>query len=190
MDSHIRPYFSANPIQLEVDASLLVKYLDSVDSALSKKLFVDMAIQPITICRPWFTSLFVDMLPPDHLRRVWDIFLFEGKYFCAFYNSSPHLTSSSTGVTFLFRAALAIFTCCKQALLDATSQEAVLSILLNPPPSVLPSQPDAFLDVAFSIKMKDDDVRKQRNKMEAQVKRQAQSRGIDVSRPSISLPRT
>lgn len=86
MDTHLRPYFSVNPIQLEVDASLLVKALEVLDSALAKKLFVDMAIQPSAICRPWFTSLFVDILPPEHLRRVWDIFLFEGRSFpaCAF----------------------------------------------------------------------------------------------------------
>ncbi|THH28126.1 hypothetical protein EUX98_g6054 [Antrodiella citrinella] len=170
MDSHLRPYFSANPIQMEVDAALLVKCLEANEAALSKKLFVDMGISPSTICRAWFTALFVDMLPPEHLRRVWDIFL-------------------SEGVVFLFRAGLAIFCCCKQALLDANSHDAVMAILLNPPASILPSHADAFIEVAFSLKMKDDDIRKLRNKMEAQVKRNTQSR-IDVSRPSISLPRT
>ena len=84
MDSHLRPYFSANPVQLEVDASLLVKTLEANDSTLAKKLFVDMAIQPSAVCRPWFTSLFVGMLPLEHLRRAWDIFLFEGEYFVSF----------------------------------------------------------------------------------------------------------
>lgn len=67
-----------------------------------------------------------------------------------------------------------------------------MSILLKPPASLLPTQADAFLDIAFSVKMKDDDIRKQRNKLEAQVKRQtqSQSRGLDAARPSISLPRT
>lgn len=94
-----------------------------------------------------------------------------------------------SGVVFLFRTALVLFTCCKHGLFEATSQDAVMSILLNPPSIYLPSSPDAFVDLALSVKMKDDDVKKQRNKMEAQVKRQTQSRGIDLSKPSISLPR-
>lgn len=91
---------------------------------------------------------------------------------------------------FLLRTALAILICFKQALLDANSPEAVMAILLNPPASLLPTQADAFIDIVFSVKMKDDDIRKQRNKLEAQVKRQTQSRGLDAARPSISLPRT
>lgn len=70
---------------------------------------------------------------------------------------------------------------------------------------MLPSNPDAFLEMASSVKLKDDDVRKQRSKLEAQAgKRLAQTkvRGSNVGggggaggrplRPSISsisLPR-
>jgi hypothetical protein len=70
--------------------------------------------------------------------------------------------------------------------MEATSEAAVLRILSQPTMSGLPPNPDAFVALAFSAKLRDDDVRKQRVKMEAQVKRQVQA-----PRPSgsISLPR-
>jgi len=53
MDSHLRPYFSSNAIQLDVDASLFAKAMETVDPTIAKKLFTDMAIAPIRVCRPW-----------------------------------------------------------------------------------------------------------------------------------------
>ena len=53
MDTHLRPYFSSNAIQLEIDASLFGKVVEASDAALAKRLFVDMSIPPIAICRPW-----------------------------------------------------------------------------------------------------------------------------------------
>ncbi|KAI0935551.1 hypothetical protein AcV5_003953 [Taiwanofungus camphoratus] len=174
MDTHIRPYFSLNGVQLEVDASLFAKAAESNDAILAKKIFVDMAISPMSICRPWFTSIFADSLPPEHLHRVWDVFLFEG-------------------VPFLLRVGLAIFTCCRQMLLQCTGQDTCLSILSRPPLAALPANPDAFIEVALSTKLKDEDFRKQRSKIEAQVKRQTQSRTpstVPLSSAPISLPRT
>jgi hypothetical protein len=55
----------------------------------------------------------------------------------------------------------------------------------------LPATPEAFLSLTFSVKLKDDDMRKQRVKMEAQVKRQTQvPRAASSSTTSgmISLP--
>ncbi|KAH9947342.1 RabGAP/TBC [Amylocystis lapponica] len=177
MDSHLRPYFSSNAIQLEVDASLFGKVVEANDAALAKKIFVDAAIPPVSICRPWFTTLFVDALPSDYFHRVWDIFLFEG-------------------ITFLFRVGLALLTCCRRALLQSTGQDSVLAILSHPPAASLPPTPEALLELAFSVKVKDDDIRKQRSKLEAQVKRQTQARalsskpsGTSARGPSISLPR-
>jgi hypothetical protein len=97
MDSHLRPYFSSNSVQLDIDASLFSKAMETVDPSIAKKLFVDMGISPIRICRPWFvssfflldslpyssfgfrfSSLFVEALPTEYFQRVWDIFLSEG----------------------------------------------------------------------------------------------------------------
>ncbi|KAI0736093.1 RabGAP/TBC [Earliella scabrosa] len=174
MDTHLRPYFSTNSVQLEVDGSLFGKALEANDVATAKKVFGDMAIAPVVVCRAWFTTVFADALPPDYLVRLWDVFLFEG-------------------VTFLFRAGLAIFSCTRRIVLQATSPQTLLDVLAHPPPSTLPATPDAFIDLAFSMKLKDDDLRKQRNKLEAQVKRRtAHSRPSPISPATpqtISLPK-
>jgi hypothetical protein len=58
MDSHLRPYFSSNSVQLDIDASLFAKALETVNLSIAKKLFVDMAIAPIRVCRPWSVFFF------------------------------------------------------------------------------------------------------------------------------------
>ncbi len=95
MDTHLRPYFSNNSVQLEVDASLFARALESNDAASAKKVFGDMGIAPVAICKAWlgflpsvrmptsdlscrFTTVFADALPSEYLVRLWDIFLFEG----------------------------------------------------------------------------------------------------------------
>ncbi|KAI0628503.1 RabGAP/TBC [Trametes polyzona] len=171
MDIHLPPYLS-NSVQLEVDVSLFAKALEANDSASAKKLFGDMAISPATVCRPWFMAVFADTLAPDYLLRVWDVFLFEG-------------------VTFLFRVGLAIFSGCRRLILQATSPDAILDTLCHPPPTALPLNPEALIELAFTVKLKDDDVRKQRNKLEAQVKRRTQPRASPLtSTPTISLPKS
>jgi hypothetical protein len=60
MDSHLRPYFSSNAIQLDIDASLFAKAMENVDPTIAKKLFTDMAIAPIRICRPWWVFPVLD----------------------------------------------------------------------------------------------------------------------------------
>ncbi|OSC97150.1 RabGAP/TBC [Trametes coccinea BRFM310] len=171
MDSHLRPYFS-NTVQLEVDASLFAKALEANDSACAKKVFGDMAISPTAVCRPWFMAVYAETLPSNHLLRVWDVFLCEG-------------------VTFLFRAGLAIFACCRRSILQSTSSDSVLDVLAHPPIPALPSTPEAFIELAFSVKLKDEDVRKQRNKLESQVKRRTQPRASPLATtPTISLPKS
>ncbi|KAI0770873.1 rab-GTPase-TBC domain-containing protein [Trametes elegans] len=171
MDTHLRPFFS-NTVQLEVDASLFAKALEANDAALAKKVLGDMAIPAATVCRPWFTAVFADSLSQDYLLRVWDVFLFEG-------------------VTFLFRAGLAVFSSCRRLVMQSTSPDSILDILAHPPPSTLPPNPDAFVELALSVKLKDDDIRKQRNKLEAQVKRRTQPRASPLaSTPTISLPKS
>ncbi|EGO22771.1 hypothetical protein SERLADRAFT_393378 [Serpula lacrymans var. lacrymans S7.9] len=175
MDTHLRSYFSANPIQMEVDSALFSKALESTDAAVGKKLFVTLGISPSSICRPWFSTLFVGTLPVDYLHRVWDMFLYDG-------------------VTFLFRVAMVLIQCCRHLLLQSTSEASALEHLSRPPLACLPSNADAFLALTMSMKLKDDDVRKQRIKMEAQVKRHTQTRassasGSGVQTTSISLPK-
>ncbi len=70
MDSHLRPYFSSNSVQLDIDASLFAKALETVNLSIAKKLFVDMAIAPIRVCRPW--SVFFSFPPESfNLQFVW-----------------------------------------------------------------------------------------------------------------------
>ncbi|KAJ3747653.1 rab-GTPase-TBC domain-containing protein [Lentinula detonsa] len=172
MSSALRPYFSSNSTQMEVDAALFSRALEANDVQVSKKVLVDMGINPAHMCFPWFTTLFVGSLPGEYVNRVWDLFLFEG-------------------VPILIRVGLAILYCCRRAILEATSEDAVLYYLKRPQPTWLPPTPDAFMTLAFSFKVKDDDVRKQRIKMEKQVKKQAQSQGIRLvaNGSGISLPR-
>ncbi|KAH7920391.1 RabGAP TBC [Leucogyrophana mollusca] len=177
MDAHLRPYFSANTIQVEVDSALLSKAIEGNDAGVGKKLFVALGISPSSICRPWFSTLYVGSLPVDYLHRIWDLFLYEG-------------------VTFLFRVGLALVQCVRHLILQATSEEAALEYLTHPPLACLPSSADAFLALTLSMKLKDDDVRKQRIKMEAQVKRQTQVRTLSTNgisgmqTASISLPKS
>ncbi|KAJ3548368.1 hypothetical protein NM688_g5306 [Phlebia brevispora] len=177
MDRDLRPYFSAHPVQMEVDASLFGKAVEANEPNIAKKVFIDMAIPPASLCRPWFTALFMEALPSEHAQRVWDIFLFEG-------------------VVFLFRVGLAIMQCCKQTVMQTAERDAVLNTLLHPPALCLPSNAETFLEMASSVKLKDDDVRRQRTKLEAQVKRQTQARAhtsqvtASGAVPSISLPRS
>lgn len=92
---------------------------------------------------------------------------------------------------------MAIVHCCRHYLVQSTSEAAALEYLIHPPPACLPSTTEEFINIALSFKLKDDDVRKQRIKMEAQVKRQTQTRilstpGLGGAKPgaAISLPKT
>lgn len=174
MDSYLRPYFALNHIQIEIDALLFAKAVEANYSAVAKKVFVDMGIPPAQICRLWFSTLFFDALPPEYHLRIWDVFLFEG-------------------IPFLLRIGLALFSCCHRAFLETTDQGHVISILSRIPLAFLPSNPDALVELAMSVKLKDDDVRKHRSKMEAQLKRQTQNRMtkpiVNGGGAAISLPR-
>ncbi|KAJ7221748.1 RabGAP/TBC [Mycena pura] len=171
MDSYLRPYFSSTTTWLEVDAALFSRALEANDAQVARKVLVDMSINPVELCRPWFSTLFVDALPLDYLNRVWDLFLFEG-------------------IPFLFRIGLVLFHCCRRRVLEAINQDELFDVLEHPSPSWLPQSPDALISLAFSFKLKDDDVRKQRVKMEAQVKRQTQvPRANSAAGRSFSVPR-
>jgi TBC1 domain family member 10 len=53
MDAHLRPYFSSNVGQVEVDASLFSKALETLDPPLSRKIFFDLGVDPSAMCKPW-----------------------------------------------------------------------------------------------------------------------------------------
>jgi hypothetical protein len=57
LDTHLRPYFSANPLQLEVDAALFSKALEANDPALVKKLFVQLQLSPAAVVKPWYACI-------------------------------------------------------------------------------------------------------------------------------------
>jgi TBC1 domain family member 10 len=98
------------------------------------------------------------------------------------------------GIPILIRAGMAIVYCCRRAILDSKSEENALALLRKPNPNWLPPSADAFILLLNSVKLKDEDVKKQRVKMEHQLtKRQAQQQ-VSLSTPirsaaSISLPR-
>ena len=96
---------------------------------------------------------------------------------------------TNTGVVFLFRIGLALVTCCRRALRDMRSESDALSLLTRPPPFLLSSSPSALIELCSSFRIKDDDVRKQRVKLEAQVKRQTQSRLSNAVRRSSHASR-
>jgi len=95
-----------------------------------------------------------------------------------------------SGVPFLFRVGVSIVTFCRRQILNATSPEAALEHLHHPSSVWLLSTPDSFLSLVHAVKMKDDDIRKSRIKMEALVKKQVQSqasRHVPIA-TTISLP--
>lgn len=155
MDSLLRPYFSNITTQLEVDSELFGRALDVNDPQLAKKLLVDLGISTVSICRPWFSSLFTSALPVDILSRCWDMFLYDGQ-------------------PYLIRMGLAIAYCCRTKILNEsnTNVEATLDYLHRPQPNWLPPSTEGFATMAASFKLKDEDVAKQRVKMEQQVKKQ------------------
>lgn len=61
MDSHLRPYFSSSLIQLDVDALLFSKALESNDAASAKKTLVDLSIPPAGVCKPWQVYVHIDL---------------------------------------------------------------------------------------------------------------------------------
>lgn len=152
-----------------------------------------VALMSINIFR--FASLFAESLPTEYFERVWDIFLCEGKYSSFFLVSYACSIVLCPGVPYLFRIGLALITNCRRRLLDCNSEEVALQVLHHPPPILLSSTADILIELANSVKLKDDDVKKQRTKMEAQIKRQTQqqqTRGLLASSgggPAISLPR-
>jgi hypothetical protein len=105
--------------------------------------------------------------------RVWDLFLLDGP-------------------VFLIRVGLALATCARSQLLQCTDARRALALLSRPPADGLPADADAFIALAMGIRMRDEDVLKQRAKMEARLRataRPATSRLSGLGSLGISLRR-
>ena len=78
------------------------------------------------------------------------------------------------GPIYLFRVALALLTLLKRSLMNMPSPQVpnVLELLQKPPVATLPPDPDGLLAHTFTVKIKEDDIRKQRSRLEAQLKQQ------------------
>jgi hypothetical protein len=140
-----------------------------------------------------FSTLFVGCLSVDHLHRLWDIFLYDGELSPLIRSIVENRRANLVGIPYLFRVGLVVVNCVRHLLLQASTEEAALAHLVHPPPACLPSAME-FLVLAANVKLKDDDIRKQRVKMEQQLKRTTQVRppnGVShVQTTAISLPKT
>ncbi|EJD04610.1 RabGAP/TBC [Fomitiporia mediterranea MF3/22] len=176
MDLHLRAYFSSKSVQMEADALLFGKTVELLNPPLAKKLFYDLGIPPSEICRIWFSSLFATTLPQDYVNRIWDVYLCEG--------ARP---------PFLFRIGVAILACCRSAIESTSDRAAVVAFLMRPETlSLLPEDPEEFINIALAAKIKDEDIKKQRVKVEAHMKQQTQTAQRSTAPrlvSSISLPR-
>lgn len=91
----------------------------------------------------------------------------------------------SLGVPLLLRVGLTILSLCRRYLLEAPKAPApsYTTYLLRPPPEALPADPEQFIAQVLAVKLKDDDIRKSRVKMEAAAKQQRFTRN-SVMQPS------
>ena len=95
-------------------------------------------------------------------------------------------------IPFLLRVAPSLTFICRQFLLSpTTNMEGIALAALARPLTQWPPSPEAFLATAMNVKLKDDDIRKQRLKMGEIVKRQTQVQQgpSTVNANGISLPR-
>ena len=53
MDLYLRPYFSVRSVQIDADALLFQKTVESYDAQLAKRLYVDMQLPMVDVCRRW-----------------------------------------------------------------------------------------------------------------------------------------
>ncbi|KAF8317455.1 RabGAP TBC [Clavulina sp. PMI_390] len=155
MDRHLRGYFSPTARLLEIDSILFERAVISSDKALAARLFDDFRVPAAEFCSHWFTTIFACALPPSYLPRIWDTIMFF---------SDP---------TFILRLGLAMLKLCRPFIMDAArchSGEDARNYLIRPPLTVFPKDPDSILSIAFSLKMKEDELKKLRPKVEAQLK--------------------
>lgn len=170
MDSYLRPYFMPTSAQMSVDTNLFIKTAETWDSQLATRVFAELNVRPAELCGIWFSSVFAGTLPLPHLHRVWDLFIYEG-------------------IPFLFRVGLNILSLSRRYFLEGPMNPNIppTMYLLHPPAEAFPADPEVFIAQTLAVKLKDDDIRKSRVKMEAAVvKQQQQQRAPRI--PSSQVP--
>lgn len=140
-DVHVEGYYGNDLKQLHIDGIVLGQLLQSMDPQLAQRL-TELGIEPIHFTPSWFLPLFVRILPWETLLRVWDVFFFEGPQW-------------------IQRVGLAIVRIIREPLMDrqrCPGHAEALQMLLHPPQQLM--SPDNVLGCAFTVKLKDGDVRK------------------------------
>ncbi|CBQ72348.1 related to MDR1-Mac1p interacting protein [Sporisorium reilianum SRZ2] len=134
-------YYSAGMKQLHVDSVVFDNLLKTMDAELHAR-FEDAGLQSIMFAPNWFLPLFTRVLPWTTLVRVWDVFFYEGP-------------------TWMLRVALAIVRILREQLMNrqtCPTAGEMLQLLLHPPAHNLTV--DNVLNCAFSVKLKDGEMRK------------------------------
>ena len=140
-DPHMEGYYSPTMKQLHVDTVVFGNLLAQMDPELHRRLD-ECGIQPMMFTPSWLLPLFTRILPWNTLIRVWDVFFFEGP-------------------TWILRVALSIIRIIRDPLMDRRTcpgHGEMLQLLLHPPQAQL--TPDNVLTCAFSVKLKDGEMRK------------------------------
>jgi hypothetical protein len=85
----------------------------------------------------------------------------------------------------LFRVGITILCLCRRYLSEVPKGPvpSYMAYLLRPPPHVLPADPEQFIAQVLAVKLRDEDIRKSRVKMEAAAKQQRLTRN-SVTQPS------
>ncbi|KAH8091834.1 rab-GTPase-TBC domain-containing protein, partial [Cristinia sonorae] len=135
IETYIRPHLSEErSLWLDQNTARVVTHLDGNHPELSSRLFDVLEISPSLLLRTWFTHLFVDVLPFQHVLRIWDFTLLEGP-------------------DFLIRVAFTILQSCRTTLNGVTSKDTALAILLNPSPQLFAASPNRFIHEVSKVKI-------------------------------------
>ncbi|SPO26219.1 related to MDR1 - Mac1p interacting protein [Ustilago trichophora] len=141
MLGYTQEYYSAGMKQLHVDSVVFSNLLQTMDPELHGR-FEEVGLQSIMFTPNWFLALFTRVLPWTTLVRVWDVFFYEGP-------------------TWMLRVGLAIVRIVREQLMNRSicpTAGEMLQLLLHPPPHNLTV--DNVLNCAFSVKLKDGEMRK------------------------------
>lgn len=134
-------YYSTGMKQLHVDSVVFSNLLQTMDPELHAR-FEEVGLSSIMFTPNWFLPLFTRVLPWTTLLRVWDVFFYEGP-------------------TWMLRVALAIVRILREHLMNRSmcpTAGEMLQLLLHPPPHNLTVE--NVLNCAFSVKLKDGEMRK------------------------------
>lgn len=78
-DEYLQGYFKRDFETLKVDGEILQSLLKKEDTFIYRK-FTELDMSPQLYMTEWFLCLFVRTLPWCTVLRIWDMFLFEGRY--------------------------------------------------------------------------------------------------------------